>query len=242
MQLSVPDVCRLLNVPERTLYRWIRGGSLPACKVGDEYRFNRVELMEWATRERISISPEIFQSEDQEPLVAAALSEGGVHAGISGSDKESVLRAVVALLSLPPGVDREVLFSVLMAREWLESTGVGDGIAIPHVRNPLVFEIPRPQIALCYLERPIDFGAVDGKPVSILFTLLSPTMRTHLQILSRLPFLLKDPEFREALRRQAPIGDILPAVRRIEAGIHVPGPGDAGPAPDSGARGPATRY
>src|SRR5438034_985186 len=62
-------------------------------------------------------------------------------------------------------------------REALQSTGVGDGIAIPHVRNPIVLHVSRPMITLCFLERPIDFGALDGKPVHVLFSLISPTVR-----------------------------------------------------------------
>jgi PTS system nitrogen regulatory IIA component len=220
MQLSITDACRLLNVPERTLYRWIRNGSLPACKIGDDYRFNKVELIEWAAREHVSISPEIFQgpgNAEELPSVASALREGGVHADIPGDDKESVLRAVVSRLHLSETVDRDLLLSVLMARESLGSTAVGDGIAIPHVRNPLVLDIPRPQIALCYLDRPIDFAAVDRKPVSVLVTLLSPTVRAHLQMLSRLAFLLKDPEFREGVRRRFPLSTILPIAVRVES-------------------------
>ena len=45
------------------------------------------------------------------------------------------------------------------------STAVGDGIAIPHVRNPVVLHVGRPAIALCFLERAIEYGALDGKPV-----------------------------------------------------------------------------
>ena len=70
-----------------------------------------------------------------------------------------------------------------MARESLGSTGIGDGIAIPHVRNPIVMHIPRPTITLCFLEHPIDFGALDGQPVHTLFTIVSPTVRAHLHLL-----------------------------------------------------------
>jgi PTS system nitrogen regulatory IIA component len=142
-------------------------------------------------------------------------------------------------LALPPGFDREFLYSVLMAREWLSSTGVGEGIAIPHVRNPLVLGIPRPQIALCYLDHPIEFGAIDGQPVSVLFILLSPTVRAHLLLLSRLAFVLKDAEFKDLLRRHPPLEEVAGIAERIESRIDA---GRGGSAEDAGSRGLITRY
>jgi nitrogen PTS system EIIA component len=120
---------------------------------------------------------------------------------------------------LPEGVDREFLFQVLWAREALESTAIGDGIAIPHVRNPIVLHVDKPLITLCFLETPVDFGALDGKPVHALFSLISPTVRTHLHFLSRIAFILRDPEFKDMIMRQASRDDILGAVRRFGAGL-----------------------
>ena len=64
------------------------------------------------------------------------------------------------VLRLPDEVDREFLFQVLVAREALEPTAIGDGIAIPHVRNPIVLHVPEPAITLCFLEAAVDFGAL----------------------------------------------------------------------------------
>ena len=115
-----------------------------------------------------------------------ALHAGGIHYRIGGSDKASVLHHVVETMRLPAEVDREFLYEVLLAREALGSTAIGDGIAIPHVRNPVILHLERPLITLCFLERPVDFGALDGQPVDTLFTLISPTVRAHLHLLSRL--------------------------------------------------------
>jgi PTS system nitrogen regulatory IIA component len=120
-------------------------------------------------------------------------------------------------MRLPDEVDREQLLRVLVARETLASTGIGDGIAIPHVRNPIVLHVPRPTITLCFLERPVEFGALDGKPVHCMFMLVSPTVRAHLQLLSRLAFALHDSAFGEALKRQALRDEILAEVRRVES-------------------------
>src|SRR6185436_3529366 len=117
MQLTVRDASRLLRVSERTVYRWISEGSIPSFRVQDQHRFNRVELLEWATSRRIPVSPEIFDEPADEhpvPSLSDALERGGIHYRVSGTDRESVLRSVVALLHLPEEVDREFLYSVFL--------------------------------------------------------------------------------------------------------------------------------
>lgn len=227
MQLTVRDASRLLRVSERTIYRWISEGSIPSYKIQDQHRFNRVELLEWATSRRIPVSPEIFDEPEQEqtvPSLADALERGGIHYRVSGQDREAVLRSVVALLHLPEEVDREFLYSVFLARERLGSTGVGDGIAIPHVRSPVVLHVTRPEVCLSFLEKPVDFGAIDGKPVTTLFALVSPTVRAHLQLLSRLSFLLQDPNVQAVLKRQGNRDEIVAAFRDAESKLRRPSP------------------
>lgn len=91
-----------------------------------------------------------------------ALQAGGVYYRVGGTDKESVLHAVVEVLRLPEEVDRDFLLRVFLAREALESTGIGDGIAILHVRNPVVLHVTQPLITLCFLEQAVDFVALAG--------------------------------------------------------------------------------
>jgi PTS system nitrogen regulatory IIA component len=217
VQLTVRDASALLNVSERTIYRWIEQGAIPAYRVNEQYRFNRAELLEWATSRRIGVAPQIFQ-EPETPLpdLVEALRSGGIHYRLEGRDKEAVLRTMVETLPLPEEVDRHFLFQVLLAREELASTGIGDGIAIPHPRSPIVLNISRPMISLCFLEAPVDFGALDGKPVHCLFTLVSPTARAHLHMLSRLAFSLRDPSFRQIVLDQGSREEIFAAAGRAQ--------------------------
>lgn len=223
IELTVRDAAALLNTSEKSIYRWIKQGVLPAYRLNDQYRIHRAELLEWATARKKPVSPEIFaepQSEDTPPpSLEEALRAGGIHYRVGGNDKASVLRAVVETLNLPDDVDREFLYQVLLAREALGSTGVGDGIAIPHVRNPIVLHLSRPIVMLSFLEQPIDFDALDGQPVTILFTLISPTVRAHLHLLSRLAFVLRSPRFHDAIRTQASREEIQDALREAESAV-----------------------
>ncbi len=223
MRLTVRDAAQLLAVSEKTIYRWIQQGSIPAYRLADQYRFNRAELLEWATSRRIGVSPEIFREDEEEaaslPKLAEALQAGGVYYRIGGHDRESALAAVVETLNLPEEVDREFLLKVLLAREALGSTAIGEGIALPHPRNPVVLHLRQPMINLSFLEHGVEFGALDGNPIGALFTLLSPTVRAHLHMLARLSFALRDPGFRSAVLAQASRNALLDAAARIDQEI-----------------------
>src|SRR5207248_2704898 len=132
------------------------------------------------------------------------------------------LRALVNVLPLPEGTDREFLLRLFLAREASASTAVGDGIALPHVRNPIVLHVARPMVTLAFLERPVDFGALDGKPVQVLFSLICPTTRGHLQMLARLSYALHDSRFREVVMRPGSRDEILEAARQVEATLATP--------------------
>ena len=222
MQLTVRDAALLLNLSEKTIYRWIKKQAIPAMRIGDQYRFNRTELLEWATARRLPLSPSMFQEEKipGQPLrINLALKEGGIYYRVGGRDRAGVLQSVVDLLRLPEDLNRDWLFQVLLARELLGSTAIGNGIAIPHVRTPIVLQIPRPQITLCFLEEPVDFGSLDGQPVHTLFVLISPTIRAHLHLLSRLAHILHHADLRQALATQGSREEILAQVEDAERSI-----------------------
>jgi len=220
MQLGVKEAANLLNISEKSIYRWINQGFLPAYRVNDQYRFNRAELLEWATSRKINVSPDIFHepinSATPIPSLVETLQSGGIFYRIEGGSKNSVLESLVEHMRLPDGVDKAFLLRVILAREELASTGIGDGIAIPHVRNPVVLHVSQPVITLCFLETPVEFNALDGKPVQALFGLISPTVRAHLHLLSRLSFALRDDAFKAAITRQARREEILSEAARIE--------------------------
>ena len=220
MLMKASEVAAELDEQESTVLKWIKKQKLPATLVKGSYRINRVDLLEWATEHGIKVPPELFgaaQADIHLPSLSEALEAGGVHCGVPGDDTLSVLRNVVNLLKLPPQMDPDFLLQVLLAREALGTTAVGDGIAIPHVRNPILLQSkPAPAITLCFLENPIDFGALDGEPVRILFLLTSPTVKVHLHLLSRLAYALHDGQFRGALNTACdPVG-IIEAARRFE--------------------------
>ncbi len=221
MQLTLRQAARHLGVSEDTAHQWIKDRGLPAHRVNERLHLNAIEVWEWATENGVPVSRELLDGERQSPetipSLATMLAAGGIHHDVPGADKASVLRSVVERLPLPADVERDFVTAVLEAREAMGSTGIGDGIAIPHVRNPILLQIDHPCVTLCLLRTPVEFDAIDGEPVYALFTVVSLTVPTHLRILARLGFVLRDPALRDLLRARAPAPALLDRVREIEA-------------------------
>ena len=223
MQLNVREVSKLLKVSERKVYDWIKRGILRADRVNDQYRLHRSDLLEQTSSREIDIPAQIFEAPSAAGVsiypLADALQAGGIFYGLQGDDKAAVLSAVVNSLALPSNIDRASLAQLLLAREALGSTAIGEGIAIPHVRRPILLNASRPAISLCFLEKPVDFGAFDGQSVFVIFLLISPTARIHLHLLSRLSFALHDSRLKGALVRRAPREEIIADFERVERAV-----------------------
>jgi PTS system nitrogen regulatory IIA component len=220
MQLKIGDVANYFRVSERTVYRWIEQRSIPVYKIQDQYRFEKSELLEWAMAKRIPVSRDFFSDPEHEsgplPAVADVLRGGGIFYRLEALDKMSALHQLVELMRLPEMVDRSQVLELLLAREAMASTGVGEGIAIPHIRNPVLAHVTSPIMNLGFPDAPLDYGALDGKPVHCLIGLISPNAKVHLHLMSRLGFILRDEQVRNLLRQQSPRAEILSGIEEVE--------------------------
>lgn len=220
MNLTVKDAASLLKVSEKSIYRWIKQAAIPAYRMGGQHRFNRSELLEWATSKHMVVAPAAFNEPEIDklpmPLFSEALEAGGVFYRIDGKTRDEVLAQVSTHLRLPADTDQKYLERALVEREKSASTAIGDGIAIPHLRVPLFTQVIRPSITLFFLENLVDFYSFDGLLVNILFTPLAPTQKTHLYLLSKLGFLLKNKSFKEALIEQKNREIIFSTLREAE--------------------------
>jgi nitrogen PTS system EIIA component len=115
------------------------------------------------------------------------------------NSKKQALQELAARAAAMSGRGEREVFDVLMQRERLGSTGIGSGIAIPHGK---LAKLDRLFGVFARLERPVDFEALDGQPVDLLFLLLAPEAAgaDHLKALARVARLLRDPEVARKLR------------------------------------------
>ncbi|MBT9299523.1 MULTISPECIES: PTS IIA-like nitrogen regulatory protein PtsN [Pseudomonas] len=128
------------------------------------------------------------------------LTPGRSLVNVPGGSKKKALEQIANLIGREvPELDTQDVYEALIAREKLGSTGFGNGIAIPHCR---LKGCETPVSALLHLEAPIDFDAIDGAPVDLLFVLLVPEAATdaHLELLRQIASMLDREDVRKKLR------------------------------------------
>ncbi len=215
MKLTLWQTAAYLGLDETTVRGWTKSRDLPAHVTGDTLYFNASELWAWAVDKGVSLSDGAPDAAEIPPL-SALLTEDGVVYDVEGETKHEVLAKLIGRLPVADK-ERDLLLEFVEAREALTSTAIGGGIAIPHVRKwSLMLHPPRPFLGLCLLRRPIDFGAIDGKPVHALFLVVSPNVAMHLHVLARLGLVLRDSVLREMLAARASAALILERVKAVE--------------------------
>ena len=147
------------------------------------------------------------------------LSPERVNLHLKSTDRESVLEELVNQIPELKGQPeaRQTLLRALHEREQLHSTGIGDGIALPHARNALPGVVDQPLIVFGRHPQGIPFGAVDGKPARLFFLLLAPSVSQHLGMLARISRLLRNADLRQSLLVADRADKVLTLIREAES-------------------------
>ena len=218
MELRIKDIVEMLEVSEKTVYRWIKERKIPCYRINHQYRFNRAEINEWILNNKISVvhpSLQVTQgglTTDLEDLIK----RGGIHYNIEGHTVRDVLHNTVHAMPTPQALSKDDLFFALLNREELMSTAAGKGIALPHPRTPLIANVQDASVSIAFLKNPVDFHALDGQPVHTLFLILTFAPKRHLEVLSKIAYLCQHEAFIALLSKREPEEKILEAVREYE--------------------------
>jgi mannitol/fructose-specific phosphotransferase system IIA component (Ntr-type) len=147
------------------------------------------------------------------------LSPETINLNLKSKDREEVLDELVN--QMPQLADqpeaRQTLLRALREREQLHSTGIGDGVALPHSRNALVGLVDHPVIVFGRHAEGIPYESIDAIPARLFFLLVAPTVTQHLAILSRLGRLLADPKLRQNLLAADQPQKIIACLRDAES-------------------------
>jgi PTS system fructose-specific IIC component len=141
-------------------------------------------------------------------LISSMLSHGLVALDMKVSAKDEMIRQLVDLLASKGGVnDVAGLLRDVMARESLESTGLGHGVGLPHCRTEHVANVA---VVFGRPAHPVEYGSLDGDPVRLVFLVVSPASREsdYIKLLARLSRLLRKEEFRKALLTAQTVDEI----------------------------------
>jgi mannitol/fructose-specific phosphotransferase system IIA component (Ntr-type) len=147
------------------------------------------------------------------------LSPATINLDLQSADRDSVLDELVNQIpqfaKLPES--RQTLLRALREREQLHSTGIGDGVALPHSRNALVGLVDQPIMVFGRHKKGIPYDAIDGVPARLFFLLIAPTVTQHLAILARLGRVLRDPKLRKNLLTAEKPENVPVLMREAEA-------------------------
>ncbi len=152
-------------------------------------------------------------NQDEKLKILDFLSASAVVPELAASSKRAALEELIAVLKKEGKVkDAATTVNVLMEREKLGSTGIGQGIAIPHAKSDQASQVVA---AFGLSRRGVQFDALDGEPVNIIFVLVAPpdAAAMHLKALARISRLLKDKFFRQSLREARTVPDIMKLIR-----------------------------
>ena len=153
-------------------------------------------------------------------LVSGLMSADAVSLQLHHHQREDLLAELVDRVEELSGRDeaRRQLLTALEARERLQSTGIGEGIALPHARNLPADLVTRACIVFGRHPTGVRYGAPDNQPVRLFLLLITVSITQHLQILARVSRLLRQPGLRDALLAARHPEEVIEAVRQAELG------------------------
>lgn len=145
--------------------------------------------------------------------------ESNIITELTARDKKGVLEELVAAVAgREPSIDRSSLVKVLLERERLGSTGIGDGVAIPHGKYR---GISRPLISFGRSWEGLDFDSMDGQPAHLFFLLVAPedSANIHLKVLAMIARILKNSAFRKTLLNASSREEIYGKIKQYDENL-----------------------
>lgn len=196
MDLKMRDVSKMLRVSMSTVRRWLAEGKIPAYKLGNQYRFSPMEIEDWVMRRKLNTEEKSFETEEafvppqgtNRYSLYRAIHKGAVWSDVEGTTKEEVIKEAMLRLSKDVELDPEMMTELLLDREKMMPTALNKGIAVPHTRE-IMLQNQQDVVAVCFLQEPLEYGALDGEPVHTLFFLFAADDRRHLHLLAKIAHL-----------------------------------------------------
>ncbi len=198
--MTLEELARHIGMDVREVAKLADKGKLPGHKVSGQWRVNRAQVTEWLQQEAHTLTQAQLESLDRamgdgddQSIVGARLGAEGIDMHLHARSKPSVLRELIGLAERTGLVwDKDGLLAALQEREGLCSTGLPNGIAIPHPRQPMPYATGEPLVCIGRVQAGVVFDAPGGVLTDLFFLLLSHDDRQHLQVLARLMRMLDE--------------------------------------------------
>ena len=218
----------MLGADARRLERMAERGEIPCQKVGGQFRFHRAQITEWLQQSMGAMHRDHLAEVDagitahreiheDEPIISPLLRPEAVATQLHARGKTGALRELVALAQATGLVyDEQALLEAVLAREELCSTALEGGIAMPHPRRPLPYDLADSILVVGRVGRGMVFGALDGKLTDLFFLTASQDDHHHLHVLARLCRMLHDETWVEQFRHAETVDEMMELIQRRE--------------------------
>lgn len=224
--LSPKQLAEYLQLSQRTIYRLLERGGIPAVKVGGQWRFRKAAVDEWldVNMQRLDAASLRALEDDIDERMPPPLADlldpvnARIVVPVTGTaERADVVRAFVAQVRFPEPVSPDLVAERVLEREAMCSTALTDGVALLHTprSRPRVLA-SHDLIAIGRLQAPIDFSAIDGSPTDTFILLLARSERDQLALLAKLARLCREPGFLAALHDAHGADDALALIRSTE--------------------------
>ncbi|MFN4261814.1 MAG: PTS sugar transporter subunit IIA [Gemmataceae bacterium] len=226
--MDLQQLATYLKRDPREVSRLASRGTIPARKVGGEWRFVRVEINHWIETQMPSYSEQQLLALERDPqhradpelVITPLLAEQCLAVPLTASTRGSVLRALVQLAEQSWQVyDPDAILEAIRQREEMNSTDMGMGVAIPHPHRPLPNALGEAVMAYGRTAAGVPFGSAHGNLTDIFFLVCCRDDQTHLRVLARLARLLQRPDFVSGLRQAASPAETLRLIQTVEREI-----------------------
>ncbi len=229
--MSPKQLAEYLQLSQRTVYRLLERGDLPAVKVGGQWRFRKSAVDEWLDvgMQRLDADTLHALETDEEsasgiPRLADLLAPENARIAVPAGARDDVVRAFVERVRLPEGVLPEVVAERVLERERLCTTAMSGGVALLHTTRSLPRVLKASDlVAIGRVESPVEFGALDGSRTDLLILLLARSERVQLGLLAKLARLCQEAGFLAALRGASTADAVVSLVRETAGRLFAPG-------------------
>jgi PTS system nitrogen regulatory IIA component len=230
-QMNEKQLAAYLHLDVREVVKLASRGRIPCRKVAGGYVFFKGQIDHWIFEQMGDLSPDQLAKIEkgvsdhhgwatEADLLGALIPAGGIAVPLPARTRQSVLRELVAVAEEAGLVyNRPDLLDELQQREELCSTAVFPGVAMPHPRHPVPYDIAETFIVVGLTESGIPFGATDGALTRLFFLICSKDDRTHLHVLARLAQVLHEPDAKDRLLACSDADALRECLHALEAKV-----------------------
>lgn len=227
-QMTEKQVAAYLHMDLREVQKLASRDQIPCRKVGGKLIFRKGDIDHWVEAQMHELDEKRLAGiergvsahhgfDDTAMLVVPLVPKAGLAVPMAASTRDAVIRKLVALADKAEMIyDKDVLISEITQREDLCSTALIPGVALPHPRHPLPYDITASFVVVGLTSSGIPFGAADGSLTRLFFLIVCKDDRTHLHVLARLGRMLQDRKDVEELLAAESSEQFAATLRRLE--------------------------